>query len=515
MRFLQKLEKQTSTWFLIVLCFTFFLLRLPSLFEPLWYGDEGIYEVIGNALRQGRVLYSGIWDNKPPLLYYIYALFHGDQSSVRLLSLLFGIASIIVFFFLSKKLFQVEKITYITTAIFALLFATPLLEGNIANAENFMILPIGVSALVLINAIDKKNPKSEIRNPKLNRFELLNFEHLNIVSIFDIRYSNLFIAGLFLGIAFLIKVVAIFDFSAFFIFLFIIQYKSLQGIRHQIIPLLSFLAGFIMPILLTCLFFLLQGNFGDFIQSAFANNVGYVAYKNAYIIPQGLLVIKLIVLAGFLFFLFFKRSRLSQKQLFILIWLAFSVFNALFSQRPYTHYLLVLLMSSSLYIGFFFSDKKLRSLWIISGIIMTVFLIKNFSSGDIRKVFAYYGNFLQFLFQQKTTDAYRGFFDKATPRDYTLAAYMNENKRQTDTIFVWGNNAQMYKLTNTLPPGRFIVVYHISQSQNTVKETYYALQKNFPRYIITFPISQQIPYSLMRYRERFSFDGTTIYERIF
>src|ERR1051326_55110 len=98
MKFLAKLEKQRVTWFLIITLFLFFLLRLPSLFEPYWYGDEGIYQVIGSALRNGRQLYSGIWDNKPPVLYLIYALFNGDQAGVRFFSLFFGIASVCIFF---------------------------------------------------------------------------------------------------------------------------------------------------------------------------------------------------------------------------------------------------------------------------------------------------------------------------------------------------------------------------------------------------------------------------------
>ncbi|MBP6098670.1 MAG: hypothetical protein KA477_01670, partial [Candidatus Levybacteria bacterium] len=55
-----------SIWYIIVF---FVILRLPSLIEPIWYADEGIYEVIAHAMHNGRVLYSEVWDNKPPLLY--------------------------------------------------------------------------------------------------------------------------------------------------------------------------------------------------------------------------------------------------------------------------------------------------------------------------------------------------------------------------------------------------------------------------------------------------------------
>src|SRR3989338_7236507 len=82
------------------------LLRIPSVIEPYWYGDEGIYEVIGSALSQGRVLYLEIWDNKPPLLYLIYSIFAGDQFYVRLMSILTGMFAVVFFFLLAKQLFK-------------------------------------------------------------------------------------------------------------------------------------------------------------------------------------------------------------------------------------------------------------------------------------------------------------------------------------------------------------------------------------------------------------------------
>ena len=54
-----------------------FVLRYPSFFEPRWYGDEGIFASVAASLRHGHMLYSGAWDNKPPLIYFTYA---GIQS---------------------------------------------------------------------------------------------------------------------------------------------------------------------------------------------------------------------------------------------------------------------------------------------------------------------------------------------------------------------------------------------------------------------------------------------------
>ena len=68
MKLLARLEKSHSFWFLLIISSLFFLLRLPSLFEPYWYGDEGIYQAVAMLVNNGAHLYSGAWENKPPLL---------------------------------------------------------------------------------------------------------------------------------------------------------------------------------------------------------------------------------------------------------------------------------------------------------------------------------------------------------------------------------------------------------------------------------------------------------------
>src|SRR5205085_2298077 len=139
MKLFSRSEKNKQYWYLILASLAFFLLRFPSLFEPNWYGDEGIYQTIGLAMNRGRMLYTQIWDNKPPLLYVLYALFQSDQFTIRLISLIFGIGTLIAIYVFSQKLFQQKTISMLVTSLFGFLFAIPFFEGNIANAENFIL----------------------------------------------------------------------------------------------------------------------------------------------------------------------------------------------------------------------------------------------------------------------------------------------------------------------------------------------------------------------------------------
>src|SRR3989344_271102 len=130
MNLLKRIFSDSESLILFLILFVFSLLRFPSLFEPNWYGDEGIYQVLGHAIREGRILYSGIWDNKPPLLYLTYALVDANQFLIRFLSYLAGLFAVFGFYLLSKLLFKNAIARFLATGIFALLFSLPAKEAN-------------------------------------------------------------------------------------------------------------------------------------------------------------------------------------------------------------------------------------------------------------------------------------------------------------------------------------------------------------------------------------------------
>src|SRR4030042_6048418 len=91
-----------KNWLCLILIYAF-ILRLPSLFEPLVYGDEGIYMTLGLAIRRGLIPYLQIHDNKPPLVYLLAAVAHNFQN-YRLLLMLWSLATIFVFEKLVERL---------------------------------------------------------------------------------------------------------------------------------------------------------------------------------------------------------------------------------------------------------------------------------------------------------------------------------------------------------------------------------------------------------------------------
>src|SRR3972149_5741894 len=157
-----------------------FILRIPSFFEPFSYGDEMIYLTLGEAIRQGLVLYRDIHDNKPPLL-YILAAVAGNVFWFRAILAAWSLATIYLFWRLMDALFPHKKpLQKLATVIFAALTTIPLFEGQVANAEVFMI------------------------GPTLAAFLILFTKTLNT--------KNLFFSGVLFSIATLFKVPAAFDF---------------------------------------------------------------------------------------------------------------------------------------------------------------------------------------------------------------------------------------------------------------------------------------------------------------
>lgn len=485
MKLLKRIERSYSFWFLLIISGVFFILRLPSLFEPYWYGDEGIYQAVAMLVNSGADLYSGAWENKPPLLIVLYALFNSDQFLLRSLSLIFGLISIWFFYFVAKKLFSGSKYaSVVSTSIYAIIFGTRLIEGNVANAENFMLLPILVAALLIISAESFKKSRQ-------------------ILAYFS--------AGLLLSFAFLTKIVAVFDFLTFGFFLFI---NSLSDFKNDLVKkIIPFVLGFFIPILVIIFYFYIIGNFKDFSDAFLVSNVGYVGINNSFIIPQGFLILKALVLALFLLIILWKRDNYSKSVLFILIWFTFSLFSAFFSQRPYTHYLLMFLPAFCLMIGAIIEYKKLR-LTLFTYLLIAFFTV-TFVFDFKGELFKYYENFALYLVNKKDVNSYQAFFDKNTPRDYEIAMYIRANTTDEDKVFIWGNNAQVYKLANKTPIVRYTVAYHITFFPTGVSDMTKAINEQKPRLIVIMPdVNIEYPLTLDGYSEKINLDGATIYEKI-
>lgn len=483
---------------LILILLAVTLLRVPSLFEPYWYGDEGIYLTLGMAVRNGLTLYRDIHDNKPPLIYWTAAL-AGSQFWFKFILMVWHLLTIVVFYRLAK--FLLEKKSWapiIAVGLFSAMVI--LLEGNIANGEIFMILPV-IGGMLLI-AQETRSKKQEAGGKYL-------------------------LIGVLFSAGFLFKVPAVFDFVAAAIFYVFFLSANIKGIIARITSknVWLMLAGFAGPILLTLAYYGTRGGFEPYLRSALLQNVGYLSsWKTADnpapspFVISGLMIRAIILLVGIAgLWIANLRFKLSSKISFASTWFLFALFGALLSARPYPHYLIQPAVPAALLLAAVLTDKtKIARIAIGAQIIvgLAAYLYVGFWSYS---VLPYYQNFVSWTVGNKTKTEYFTFFGNQVNRAYKIAEYVRRTTSPDDRIFVWGDDPYIYPLSQRLPVGRYTVAYHVIDF-NAYTETAAAITIQRPKVIVWLDYDRRFPELSAivsnNYAEAGNIDGAAIFRLI-
>lgn len=464
----------TPNWLFAFLTLTF-VLRIPSFFEPYSYGDEMIYLTLGNAIRKGVILYRSIHDNKPPLL-YIMAAIAGNLFWFKVILALWSLVTIFLFWKLVCTLFpspqkSAEKaknndsLQKVATVIFGFLTTLPLLEGNIVNSELFMIGPI-IAALYIL--FSRKN-----------------------------NFKNIFFAGVLFSIATLFKVPAAFDLPAV-IFIWFTQLKfNKKEVYSFIKNSLVLVLGFLIPILLTFVWFVYQGAFHEYLVAAYLQNFGYLSswrpsdVQKPFLVKNGPLLIRsaIVALAGLI--LFVRRKKLSKNFIFISFWLFLTLFAVTLSERPYPHYLIQSVAPLSLLLGMLFTLKNIeQTLTIIP--LTVAFFVPFYYKFWYYQTSSYYIRFINLAIGRLDKDEYLLSFGGNTLTNYKVASFVKSYTNPNDKVFVWGDGVVIYALSKRLPPGKYVADYHIKDF-STPQEVMNNLETQMPQLIIVTPQSDPFP----------------------
>jgi hypothetical protein len=478
--------------FFLILVLLFLILRLPSLFEPYWYGDEGVYLVLGQAIRKGLVLYNQIHDNKPPTLYYLAAISQ-TVFGFRLLLALWMIPTIYVFYRLSVRFLSL-RLSRVATLFFLVITSIPFFEGNIANSEIFMLLPTITAVLLIFQSVS---------------------------------FSSIIYSGLLLGFAFTLKVPVTVEFGFLFAWIFLIfsnfSFRNIKW-RTLITRLGIFSLTFALPILIYAFYFYLKGAFNNFIFAALLQNFGYLSSwatgsHSGSATGSGLLS-RIIVLMLFWIVVYFLtvKKTISRPVAYISFWFSATIFGALLSTRPYPHYLIQVIPSLTLLIFLIFA-KHLQNF--IRGYLVVLFIFSGFIFFHYHfynyPVFSYYQNFYCHLTSLNSPE-YRSYFGSDVNNTYAISLYIKQNTLPTETIFVWGDSPFIYALSDRLPVGRFTVAYHIADF-NQYQTVADQLRIDFPNFIIYYPQPSRPYPQLDNFIDRYyfpanTFGTTVIYRRI-
>ena len=443
-----------------------FILRIPSFFEPYYYGDEMIYMALGQGVRQEMTLYKDLHDNKPPLL-YLTAAASGNLFWFKVILTFWILVTVILFYKLTRLLFEKNpKAQKLSTFLFALLTTLPLLEGLTVNSELFMIGFTILSFLILL----KK----------------------------DVKTKGIFLAGILFGVATLFKVPAAFD--APIIVVYWVITEGFGNWKKILKNTLILFAGFTLPILITFVWYFFQGVVVEYIKAAFMQNVGYISSFRPGDVQKSFLVrnAPLLMRAGVVFLgsvvLFIFRKKLSKRFILLSLWTLFALFAITLSERPYPHYLIQVVAPLTLLATIFFTEKSIEQSLVIIPLAITFFVPFYYKFWFYPTV-GYYTRFVEFATKKITKQEYFNGFSSKVNRNYQIAEFLSQSSTKKDRVFMWSpDSAAVYSLAKRLPPIKYVADYHVYDFSSK-KDEATKIETNPPKFII---LSDNYPYYELR-----------------
>ena len=482
-------NRARRAWPLMLLLLLLLVLRLPNFSEPYWYGDEGIYLTIGQALNKGYRLYSEIVDHKTPLI-YVFAQ-TGSQLYFRLLLVFWMVVATAGFYRLAYLLFPGKRLTvFLTSLIFVIFTTIPWFEGNIPNGELFVMGFVLVATILLGKTAYFRDLLSENK-------EAIGFDRKEALWLLG--------AGTALGLGILTKVPALFDAGAILTAGYftvtnrfsprLTNKRFLAALKLTGLRLGLIIAGIFLPILLSVVYFWAVGSGQDYLQFGLLYNLHYAGnweldFNNT--ILNGLFTLpgKFVVAASGVFAITFLRKYVKPRTQFIFAWFMLAMFASLLSNRPYPHYFLQVIPPLALMVGIpltELTEKKKKLSGLLQAVIVPVVSLGLFISVltllkvGLYPVAAYYQNWLSLLSGRISAQEYRQLFNPVMTDNYEAAALIKSSG--ADTIFIWGTNPMLYALSGATPTSRFTVSFHI-QDLNAYEETLRDFIADSPKYAV-------------------------------
>lgn len=468
------------------------MLRIPSLFEPFWYGDEGIFAAVGRNLNLGGTLYQTAWDNKPPMIYITYAgifkAFGVSMFSLRLLTLCVVLITAAAIFEIGEKVLGTKRALF-ATAVFGVLSSLRLIEANLSLTEIFMILPI---TLAMLGAVWRK---------------------------FD--YVSVFFAGVLFAVASLYKQVGALEAVALGLFLFLYTKSFAEFFKKGLVMT----AGFAIPHVLTLAYFASRGLVSDYIFAAYTYYRIYLSESPRYALLINAL--KIMPILGAFFYCLWKKKKgeLAVWHL-LLLWGAFSFLGSFFSGRTYGHYLVQTLPALSLILASFQKPKKagagaivFLAVYLLPIVLISKVLFAGFGTGALFEQFSYFRNFVDFARGAKSVEAYNNYFDRNVNLIMATRDVLANHGAAGQSVYIWGDWSWLYAIADLQNPSRYVTSFHVFGVPGGREEVISGIEKSPPAFIVkppssigSFPEFENIVQA--RYTPILQIGDTVIFEKI-
>jgi 4-amino-4-deoxy-L-arabinose transferase-like glycosyltransferase len=480
------------------------VVRLPSFFEPHHYGDEGVFAATAQRLLQGHTLYREAWDDKPPLVFLIYAgvlwLFGPSMLALRILGALWAAATTLIVRAIGRRAIG-PGAGWAAALVVAVLAALPFTESTLLLTEALAALPSAAAILAVM-----RNAECGMPNGKRAAHHRADSADPTQPAQVHVPYAA--VAGALLGVAFLFKQVAALDAVAVGLWLLLRR-------GHPLRNTLLLACGWCLPVAAAALWLASGGALADAWHAVFGFYSLYLREGSA--TPPAFTALKLapagLALAWALWIR--RRTGSAGSSELLLLWFGFAVLGATLAGRPFGHYLVQVYAPAALLIGMIGPHPPAPSpnagrggdmstaveersplpalgegsgVRAFSALLLTLALIivlagfRGFWWSHPTLQPAYYANWLAWAAGWKSRDEHDRTFSWRVANQNELVRLIAADGGER-TLFVWGEYPWLYPLTDSHNPTRYTTSYHTSFVPQAKAEVLRDLECDPPQYI--------------------------------
>ena len=437
-------------------------LRLPSLFEPHHYGDEGVFAATAQRLLQGETLYTGAWDNKSPLVFLVYAavlgLFGPSMLALRLVGVAWSVGTALAVRAIARR--TGGGAGRVAAVVYALLAAVPFIEGTLLLTEALMALPVALAVLATLDAVGREGRR---------------------------RTLWFLAAGVLLGVGFLFKQVAALDAAAVGLWLLC---RRERPVRDAAV----LLTGWTVAVGMAALWLAAEGALGEGWHAVLGFYGLYLGEGS--VLPPLLALLRFVPATAAVLWCVRRRVRggMVGGGDLILLWFGFALLGATAAGRPFGHYLVQVLAPAALLVADLTRrwrserQRRVRSILLLLALVIILPTFRGFWLGHASVAPAYYGNWLAWVVGARTRSAHDRFYSWRVPNQQALAQLIEQDAGWSSggerTLFVWGEYPWLYPLTDAHNPTRYATTYQTAFLPGAKDEVMQALERDPPRYIV-------------------------------
>ncbi|HSP64966.1 MAG TPA: glycosyltransferase family 39 protein [Candidatus Deferrimicrobium sp.] len=433
----------SALWWTAPSFLVFTVLRLPSFFEPHWYTDEASYVSVARSLLQGRVLYSQIWNNKPPLQSWTIAaevrLFGSSEVGLHMLTYLTGLLALAAVAFAASRLLGVRR-ACVASLLAAVALGLPVIDAELALPESLLIAPVTWAGALLLVRIDPRRAVTSSRR----------------VAVWPFVVGALVAAG----IAYQQTVVA--EAAAFAVIIAVSPRTGWRELVAYVGTVALITAAWVSVAIATA-------GAG---RVAFALVGFYIPYTRSVLPSSGAgVVLHIAAVAGAAVLLCagaFVCRRLPTATWAVLVWAAAALLVAAMAGQPYAHYLTAAAAPVCLAVAAIRLPRRLREMSrgdavrlvpAVAALVIAAALARvtgldwvpeaapSPAQNSSRTLTQYYGGAVRAAIQGDDSD-WDGGFDAHVPADAAVASWISAHGYSGASAVVWSSDSWVYSLAD-------------------------------------------------------------------